>query len=262
MTNFNPKRLIDDPAVSAHLRADLQVYAGASSGYSAAAGLQRLQQQLLHDPGPIANSASSVGSWGIVGLVSAVGLGVALLGMVPESTPKATSVASLEFSGQMAPQEDARPFQPLAPRMLAQPTPKPADRPAAIPDSASFAATNSGHQTGHRPTRNRAKPVPKALTKAVQPPPTSDDNPYLREVRQLNRARSKLATNPREAYELAQRGRSEFPDGALTQEWEGLAILALAKQGLQSEAQRRGKQFLKSYPHGTFAAKVRAATNL
>jgi len=261
MTHFNPKRLIDDPAISAHLRTDLQTYANTPSGYSAAAGLERLQQQLLHDPSPVANTASSIGSWGIVGLVSAVGLGVALFGMMPESVRERATAASLEVSHSFARHDDeARPFQP---RMLAQPDPIPNERPAAsvVASKLQLAATRQPNHD-HRPARTREKSALKANSKNAQQPRASDDNPYLREVRQLNRARSKLATHPKEAFELAQRGRREFPDGALTQEWEGIAILALVKQGRRSEAQTRGKQFLNRYPHGTFAAKVRAATNL
>ena len=111
-------------------------------------------------------------------------------------------------------------------------------------------------------TLNRRRRKPNRASESEPEPVVATDRPddrYLREVRQLHRARGSLASDPQRALELARAGQREFSAGALQQEWEGLIILALNALGEHAEAAQRGDEFLAKYPDGPFSAKIRRA---
>ncbi len=254
MTHVDPIRLIDDPNVSAQLQRDLHIAREVPSGYATAAGFEKLQQQLLKTTTELPVSPSG-GGWGIVGLVSALGLGITFLGMTGEPPAKSVTPSAIELPVS----------QPQAPlrQPLASPTPVPSQLPTvgAEPTPPRDEIVAAAEPTRVAVSRKRKRPKAHATPSAA--PPSSDeapDNRYLREVRQLNRARTELGNDPTKAFELAEAGRVEFASGPLAQEWEGVAILALVKLGRHNQAKTRAKRFLARYPKGTFSAKVRAAT--
>lgn len=252
MTQVDPIRLIDDQHVSAQLRADLHVAASHPPGYGVEAGLARLQQQLRAPPAGSSPPAAA-GGWGIVGVVTSVGLGIALLGYNAGPPPLPASPPSA-MQERVAAAPTPVPVQQNQAAVVAAPQPVLAPPPTQLPDEVADDApppeeTQNRRRAAHKPEGKRSASRGK-----------TDDNRYLREVRKLNRARTELAKNPQKALALAEAGRREFAGGALAQEWDGVAILALVKLGRKQEAQTRGQRFLQRYPDGTFARKVRDAT--
>jgi outer membrane protein assembly factor BamD (BamD/ComL family) len=63
--------------------------------------------------------------------------------------------------------------------------------------------------------------------------------------------------DPLGALRLLDQARSRFPDGALTQEREALAIEALAKSGQRAAASQRAAAFLRAFPRSPHAADVK-----
>ena len=57
----------------------------------------------------------------------------------------------------------------------------------------------------------------------------------------------------------AEAGAREFVGGTFTQEWEGVAILALFELE-RPEAQARAREFLARYPKGPYSVQVREAS--
>jgi hypothetical protein len=76
------------------------------------------------------------------------------------------------------------------------------------------------------------------------------------EIAELARIRALLATDPEQAYRLANAGHRRFVSGILRQEREGLAILALYQMGRRAEATRRSERFLESYPRSPLRAQL------
>jgi len=84
---------------------------------------------------------------------------------------------------------------------------------------------------------------------------------YLREARSLNTARGQLGQDAAQALALAEAGLAEFKDGTFAQEWEGIAVLALFELGKGDEARTRAESFLLRYPNGTYAPRIRQASD-
>jgi hypothetical protein len=104
-----------------------------------------------------------------------------------------------------------------------------------------------------RPRPSEADPADQTVS-----PPAATPTDALREARNLQAARSQLGRDASRALALAEAGAAEFTGGTFTQEWEGVAILALFELG-RPEARTRGEAFLRTYPSGTYAQRVRQA---
>jgi outer membrane protein assembly factor BamD (BamD/ComL family) len=74
----------------------------------------------------------------------------------------------------------------------------------------------------------------------------------------LGQAQAALASNPAEALAATERHRRLFPNGALVQEREVLAIEALSKLGQTARAKARGDRFLRTFPKSAYRSKVLA----
>lgn len=77
------------------------------------------------------------------------------------------------------------------------------------------------------------------------------------ELNALAEVRRELSRNPARALALADESRVKFPNGALREEREALAVFALEKLGRSGEVSRRAARFLAKFPDGPFSAKVR-----
>jgi hypothetical protein len=78
----------------------------------------------------------------------------------------------------------------------------------------------------------------------------------LSEVALLRLARSELSADPRHALALTDEHRRRFPGGALTQEREVIAILALSQLGQTESAKKRGLEFEQHYPGSAHQPKI------
>jgi hypothetical protein len=85
------------------------------------------------------------------------------------------------------------------------------------------------------------------VSKGVKPPS---------EVELLDRARAALKTEPAKALALTRQHQRLYPDGALSQEREVLAIEALSRLGKKGNAEKRAGQFEQRYPGSAYQKKV------
>jgi hypothetical protein len=249
-----PVRLLHDSAAGAALRRDLGAVARVDIPYDVSAGLARFETDLTKGAG-VARAGG--GSGGVIAgaLLLAGGLAAAVLLWPAAERPSAPSSASEPVavvapiagpSGAPAIADDPAPEAAVAVE------PPPAAPAVAVPEEAAeFVAVDEALPAARkRVTRPRP-----AATTDKQRAPAAD---YLREARNLQTARSLLGRDAARALELAEAGHAEFRGGTFEQEWEGVAILALFELG-RAEARARGEAFLRSYPSGTYAPRVRQA---
>jgi hypothetical protein len=199
--------------------------------------------------------------------IGATGLGAAVFSLSLErakallgiATPKVVALVLIAVGGsavyQHAQQRDAQrvsapasmPSAPLA----ASPAPvvsPPAAAPEAVPVSAELPAP--AHES--RKLRSASQWVP--LTRAVDP------NAGLEaEMRCVRAADAALrGGNVTEAEGLLEQHAREFPAGALSEERDGLRIVAGCQSG-DSDSQHAAAQFLERSPHSLLAGRVRTA---
>lgn len=84
---------------------------------------------------------------------------------------------------------------------------------------------------------------------------SAPDDPQ-EEVHLLERAQDALRTSPDEALRLTAEHAHKFPNGALAQEREVIAIDALVRKGDRADAQARADKFAKTWPHSTDLRRV------
>jgi hypothetical protein len=108
-----------------------------------------------------------------------------------------------------------------------------------------------------------ASPTPSAPVAPVvaEPRPAravaAQSDPIV-EHRLLEEGRRALgAGDTARALAVVRRHQVRWPAGALVQEREVLAVLALAKSGAHAEARARGERFLARYPGSTLAPRIR-----
>ena len=80
------------------------------------------------------------------------------------------------------------------------------------------------------------------------------------EARLLQRAREALAGNPAETMQLVERHEQRFPNGALREEREVIAIKALRAIGRNQAAQSRHARFTRMFPESPHLASLSAGT--
>lgn len=254
-----PVRLLHDSAVGAALRRDLGAVARVDVPYDVSAGLARFESNLAAGAG-VAKAGGASSGWVAGAVLLAGGLAAALF----VGWPGATSPRS-EAVGPVASITPANPVAPVA-APVATPIPAVADEPlpektialeppaptpsVAVPEEVeAIEALTPATRPG-----KRARPRPVTADKQTDVPAAD----YLREARNLQQARSLLGKDAIRALELAEAGAAEFRSGTFVQEWEGVAILALFELG-RPEARARGEAFLRTYPSGTYAPRVRQA---
>lgn len=256
-----PSRLLDDPQLHAALRRDLEL---ASShppiAYDATAGLARFEQTLAAGvgqslsasagPTSVVTGARLIG-WLVSATVLLGGAGGAtwILGqaeadhrVVASAAPTSASasgerregaeVAERSSSATAADHAD----EVAAPDRLA---PANAAEPAALEDPSELAGSTSPQP-------------PKAQTPDPAPP-------RVTEAEQINAARKALERDPATALALIESAAQMFPDGAMIQERDGYAILALIALDRRTEAEARAPSYLARWPKGPLSRRVRDA---
>lgn len=156
-------------------------------------------------------------------------------------------VAWLSTSGRRAEEapKSAAPVEaPAAPPPLTSAPANGPETPPASPQSARVEATQAPHaasETAHRPGAAKEESVSEAAL--------------------LAQAQAALGKNPRRALALTREHKRRFPDGALAQEREVIAIEALKRVGDDESAQRRATEFSERYPDSAHRRRVRGATS-
>ncbi|MBX7196566.1 MAG: hypothetical protein K1X94_31225 [Sandaracinaceae bacterium] len=80
------------------------------------------------------------------------------------------------------------------------------------------------------------------------------------EMRLVHEARLVMEEDPREALDLLEQHRQRFPEGALTEEREAYAILAMIRTGApDGEVERRFTDLVADHPGTSFAPAIREA---
>jgi len=257
-----PTRWLDDPTLSAALRADLTHGAAATvTGLDTTTGLASLQgamaAQALTQTGALAPSAAT-GSFGVKAIVGVLAIGGAIglwkatttdaprVEPVPVVAVDEVPVDEFELSRAAIPHESSR-----APSAAVEPGPEPEPEPELLPEPA---APSKRDDRRREPVAD-SKP---ASTSAAVSPETTDDK-YLQEAMLVARARKSLAYDAKATLELTERIASEFPRGQLVEERRALAIRALARLGRFDEAKARAVEFLADHAKGPHAAAVRRA---
>lgn len=226
------KRLFDDPALSAELRAELRADLGesrrAGEDYDTAAKLPQLRSALLaaalQPPAAVPEltrakwSSLQHGPWTFkIALITIIGGASLFVALPAPRAPRPPTVVTPRIESTQAPAPEAPNIEPAAAVEVAPPK-----APAAIPQ----------HTTAQSSRR---------------------------EITQVVRIRALLERDPAAAYRLAQRASAEFPHGALREEREALQVLALAKSGEALAAQRLAQQFLSRYPRSPMRELVESA---
>ncbi len=241
-----PVRLLNDPAIGAALRRDLGSVARVDVGYDVAAGLARFEGNLAAGTGVAKSAGVSGGAIAGAALLLAGGLTAALLlwpGQAPTPATIATGNGSIASAPLVTP-----PVVPMAPALA------PVD-PVEHATVIQLEDPPSHGKSIKRPVRPRSSEADPA--EQVSPPAATPID-ALREARNLQAARSQLGRDAGRALALAEAGAAEFTGGTFSQEWEGVAILALFELG-RPDARTRGEAFLRTYPSGTYAQRVRQA---
>ncbi len=82
------------------------------------------------------------------------------------------------------------------------------------------------------------------------------------EVELLRRARTALASRPREAFALTEQHRGHYPEGVFAQERDALAIEALLRAGDTDAARRLAQSFVAAHPSSPHAHRFRETLGL
>ena len=249
-----PQRLLDDPQLGAALRQDLELaHAHAPLDYDVGSGLARFEQSLAAGATPATVGGAALGvrvlAWfmgGSILLASAVGAGVLL--DQAEARAKRTPVVVEPVIDR----EVSRPGDEVAGRSLVATTSNEVasaavEAPAPEPTAD---APASGEKGGAR-----ADTSPRPNSKLADQPVGS----LADEAKRINAARKALENDPSKALQIVEATAKQYPDGAMIQEREGYAVLALTALGRASEAKIRGQRYLERWPNGTLARRVRDA---
>jgi hypothetical protein len=248
-----PTRLLDDATAPAGLRRDLAAAARHRVPYDATAGAARFESTLAKGAGA-ASSGWGAGTIGAGALLLGGLIGAGLWLSRPADPPPQTEpvIAAVRAAPEASsPVSEDRSDEP-------SPTVAPAPPEEVIEDmSEETAAPTPEPRAESKRPRGRKAIRGQATREVVSAREGSAD--YLREARSLQAARGFLGRDPAQALARAEAGAAEFKAGAFTQEWEGLAILALFELDRRGEAERRARAFLARWPNGPYAAQVREA---
>lgn len=155
-----------------------------------------------------------------------------------DASPTSTSAPSGAVARATSLVEDNRPLDVTAPPQTTK------ESSAAREDSP---REDSARQDSTTPS-SVTEPSP-----AHRPPVVRDG---ATEVSLLDSARAKLRTDPKRALELTREHARRFPNGALVQEREVIAIEALRRLGQGDAAKKRGEDFNQHYPDSAHQSKI------
>lgn len=137
--------------------------------------------------------------------------------------------------------------------------PKPAETPLVTPTPAPPPPSVHEPAPSVAPAETPAPAPAASPSEKAQPDPGPVKRPSsIPEDQLLERARSALRSSPERALSLTRQHQLEFPNGALSQEREVIAIEALRRLGRTDEAARRTERFERLYPQSVHQRKLDA----
>lgn len=248
----DPRRLIDDPDVSAAIREALAGERTSESLVDVEAGWTKLRAAassatvgaVLAEP-PATSAPATAGAklglgssrlvkWGLaISTMAAAGLSWTLLDSpTPTESPTAQQV-------ELAAHEAAGPTleEPKAPTASESAAEAPVVSVNALPSAPAAKAP-----------RASSTPRPAAL----------DDDALREELEQIRQIRSLLDRDPAAALALSVDGQRRFSNGHLVEEREGLSVIALARLGRRDAARAKAKAFASRYPKSTLVDRIEA----
>jgi hypothetical protein len=228
------KRLFDDPALPAELRADLLRSRRAGHAYDPLAKLPQLRSALSDPSRHVDDSSGPANDT----LRETSRLTWSRLQLAPWPWKLAVLLA-ITGSGLFAVWPAERPAAVERP-VLAKPLP-------------SVAVETHTEPAAQAPAPSVDAPV---QPMAAQRPAARSSR---REIAQLERIRALLEQDPAAAYRLARRSEREFPDGLLSEERRALWILAQLKTGAVEAARRDAREFFARYPESPLRELVESA---
>lgn len=101
--------------------------------------------------------------------------------------------------------------------------------------------------------------VPDLSARPARPAPPPGDDSLLAEARLLDEARTLLEDHPSRVLEITAQHLSRFPDGALREQREAYACLALAALDRHDELARRYTDFVEAFPTSSFLPRISRA---
>ncbi len=257
LSTEEPTRWLDDPTLSASLKADLHHGAAATvSGLDTTAGLAALRGAIAAQTGSLAPAAasSSIGLKAVVGVIAIGGaIGLWKATQNDDTTTEAVAVAPASIEPREPVAASTPPAIPeeqrgVEPAVAAEPE----EEIEIDLDDVEPAATKRDDRSDRRKD---------ATVDATKPVPATDaaDDKYLQEAMLVARARKALAYDAKATLQLTQQIAKEFPAGQLVEERRALEIRALARLGRDDEARSRAAGFLADHAKGPHAAAVRRA---
>ena len=257
-----PVRWLEDPSISAALRADLAHGSSAgAAGIDYGAGLAGLRSAISAQTGVLAPAAAAGTSVGFKAVVGGLAIGaLASLwalrddAVSPSQRTPAPSVAASEL-----PDTPSVPA-PAVERVVSGPTPMrsavapgPDQRPAVEAALPPIEASQIATPELATPESEPAKPSPRSRV------PESDSDRYLREAQLVALARKQVVSSPKQALASTRKHEREFPRGVLVEERRAIEVHALAQLGRVDEARAKAAAFLSDFGDGPHAGSVRRA---
>ncbi|MEM6990357.1 MAG: hypothetical protein AAF721_07670 [Myxococcota bacterium] len=262
MTDRDPIRLIDDEEAGEALSVDLARAVEHRVDYDVAAGVAAFEASLVGAPPAGVEASVSTAAGGsaaggkimlvVFGVVAAVGVGAVAISGESEAPPGRAARAE-------APKDDPRP--PLVPEPPSVETPEPAA--IAVPTVLPSVETDTAPEPSEsdapppdRPPKQRSTKAKPVAPKAAPPEPAVDK--LRAEMEATDRAAKALAGNPARALALAREADAAFEKGLFAEQRAGIKALALFGLGKTDAATKAAERYLRKYPKGTYADKVRA----
>jgi len=192
--------------------------------------------------------------------VETAGSAAEAAGIVPERAvaPMDVQTAVDEHRERVAPPPTvARARRPGARSAPAREAARPAESAPDGPTPRAVHASSSAAQRGTESSGD-AEDADPTQPGAAQPSKSHDIQATdLAEVEHLARVRRLLTTEPEQALKAARDGQKRFADGLFAEERAGLIVFALARLSRTDDTLREARNFLRAYPAGPFAARVR-----
>ena len=140
-------------------------------------------------------------------------------------------------------------------------TPEPPERVA--PEAPMPSEPKAAPPPSQEPSSAAASPKASEQVEAAAPEPTAPPTPPARskpsEASLLSQAQQALKDDPKRALALTRQHKRLYPNGALSQEREVIAIEALSRLDQASRAKQKANEFSEKYPESAHQKKVDSA---
>lgn len=254
-------RLLEDPAVSEKLRADLRrTQLHAVAPFDTAAGLERLRAGMKSGGGPVTPPGGGTVPGASWKLFAALGVaGVVGWMLLSGSSESRTQIGTARPGAQT-------PNAPLKTKLEVEKRTSDSSPKGAPPEGRPSVGVSSS------PGSADVEPITAVVPLSAAPPVVernSDtdlrardsserdtNDPLADEISHLGSLRELHQTDPAAAVISAREGHKMFAQGVLFEEREALLILSLSEVGQSAEALRRADAFRARFPRSAFLSKM------